>query len=601
MREDDDRLRSLAGHFSPLGLIVVDHELRVRCWNTWIERVSEKFGPAARGELLTEVFGDEVTELLIRRVERSLSTGSSSLLSTAFHPHPLPLADTQFSDRRMVQRVSISGFDDDQGGRFAAIHVLDVSKEMARERRFRDQGQELRERSQELDAMRLELERQNQDLQFLATHCAMTRLPNRSLFEDRLRQLLGMARRSKNAMAVLFIDLDRFKHINDTVGHAAGDAVLIAVAERLEDLLRNSDTAARLGGDEFGVLLAEIADQPDAGKVADRIQSRLREPIPYQGQFLEVGCSIGISCFPMDGDDSEMLISRADSAMYRAKQRGFGTSFFTAELHHQLRRTMELERELAHALERGQFCVYYQPQVQGSDGTIVGVEALLRWHHPELGDVSPGEFVPLAENLRLMPEIGAWVLAESCRQLAIWRAAGLNRVSVSVNVSPTELHQADFTDQVLSTLVEAGVEGSDIVIEITETILVEDSEEARRKLEPLRDSGIRIAVDDFGSGFSNLSLLAELPLDILKLDRSLISYACDHPRGQRIARAALNLAASIELKTVAEGVETGIQRELLLDLGFGIMQGFLFATPAPPDDVTSWLRTGRLSIEKGDD
>ncbi|MAG30634.1 MAG: hypothetical protein CL908_07055, partial [Deltaproteobacteria bacterium] len=315
MREDDDRLRSLAGHFSPLGLIVVDHELRVRCWNTWIERVSEKFGPAARGELLTEVFGDEVTELLIRRVERSLSTGSSSLLSTAFHPHPLPLADTQFSDRRMVQRVSISGFDDDQGGRFAAIHVLDVSKEMARERRFRDQGQELRERSQELDAMRLELERQNQDLQFLATHCAMTRLPNRSLFEDRLRQLLGMARRSKNAMAVLFIDLDRFKHINDTVGHAAGDAVLIAVAERLEDLLRNSDTAARLGGDEFGVLLAEIADQPDAGKVADRIQSRLREPIPYQGQFLEVGCSIGISCFPMDGDDSEMLISRADSAM----------------------------------------------------------------------------------------------------------------------------------------------------------------------------------------------------------------------------------------------------------------------------------------------
>ncbi|MCP5067698.1 MAG: EAL domain-containing protein [bacterium] len=601
MQEDDDRLRSLAGHFSPLGLIIVDEELRIRCWNTWIERVSEELGPAARGELLSKIFGIAVAEPLIKRIKRSLDAGSSSLLSTAFHPHPLPLADTQFPDRKMIQRVSISGFSDDHGARFAAIHVLDVSKEVARERRFRDQGEELRERGQELDKARLELQKQNRNLQFMANHCVLTGLPNRCLFEERLDRALGMAHRRKNAMAVLFIDLDRFKSINDTVGHAAGDAVLITVAERLELLLRSTDTAARFGGDEFGVLLAEVADQSDAGKVAERIRNLVREPIHYEGQFLEVGCSIGISCSPMDGDDSEALISRADSAMYRAKQQGLGTSFYTPELHQQGRRIMELERELAHAMEQRQLCGYYQPQVQGSDGTIVGVEALLRWHHPELGNISPGEFIPVAENLRLMPEIGAWVLEESCRQSANWQAAGLNRVPISVNVSPAELHHEDFSDRVLSAISKAGVEGRDIVLEITETILVEDSEAARMKLEPLRDLGLRIAVDDFGSGFSNLSLLAELPLDILKLDRSLISYACDHPRGEKIARAALNLAASIGLETVAEGVETDTQRELLLNLGFDIMQGFLFATPAPPDDVTSWLRAGRLSVHKGND
>ena len=422
-----------------------------------------------------------------------------------------------------------------------------------------------------------ELKENERQIRHLAYYDPLTALPNRRLFHDRLDLAIAHAHRGSGRLAVLFIDLDHFKTINDTLGHAVGDELLERVAAKLTACLREDDSVARTGGDEFLALLPDIDDFEPVADVAQRIIDSLSEPVDLRGRELVVGCSIGVAFYPEDGESGEELVKHADIAMYRAKQSGRNTySLFTPAMNAAARRRLDMETGLRRAIEAGQFFLEYQPVVDG-DGVLMGAEALLRWHHPEWGIVRPDEFIPLAEETGMIVAIGQQVIREAVAQAARWRG----EVTVAVNLSARQLADPGLAEFLEAAVAEQGLPGSIVTLEITETAMMKDVDAHVATMARLQRAGFRFSIDDFGTGYSSLAYLRRLPLDCLKIDRSFVAELEESAEARSIVSATIALAHNLRLRVVAEGVETAGQARLLTELGADLQQGYLHGRPGP--------------------
>jgi diguanylate cyclase (GGDEF)-like protein/PAS domain S-box-containing protein len=435
-----------------------------------------------------------------------------------------------------------------------------------------------------------------EDLQFVAKHDALTRLPNRIVFNDRLALAVAKAKRGGRRLAVMFIDMDRFKVINDTLGHEAGDTLLREVARRLTLTLRASDTVARLGGDEFVVLIDEVSDPIHLGSIAQKLIDALAAGFPLSGQEYHVTASIGISTYPDDSDDILALLKNADIAMYRAKEQGRNAfQFYSAQMNvHSIER-LTLESSLRRALERRELVLHYQPRIDFRSRLITGVEALMRWRHPELGLVPPAKFIPLAEETGLITPIGEWALAAACAQHEAWTRVGLGHLRIAVNLSPRQFLQGDLQKSVARILAEAGCDARKLELEITEGTVMRNPESVVTLLQQLKNMGIHIAIDDFGTGYSSLAYLKRFPIDSLKIDRSFVKDVPEDAGDVAINVAIIAMAHSLGLKVVAEGVETREQFDFLRKEGCDEMQGYFFSRPLPVEEVTALLLEGAKS------
>jgi diguanylate cyclase (GGDEF)-like protein/PAS domain S-box-containing protein len=418
---------------------------------------------------------------------------------------------------------------------------------------------------------------------YLAQHDFLTDLPNRMLLSDRLTQAIALARRNGRRLAVLFLDLDQFKHVNDSLGHAIGDLLLQSVARRLAACVRDTDTVSRQGGDEFVVLLSEIGAVDDAAATARQINAALVAPHDIAHHQLHVTTTIGISLYPDDGPDAEMLIKNADTAMYHCKERGRNSyQFFDQGMNRQALERHSIEVGLRRALDRGEFVLHYQPKIDLETGAITGAEALIRWVHPERGLMAPQEFVPIAEDCGLIVPIGRWVLGEACRQARSWIDEG-RPVTVAVNISALEFRDPCFLDNVRTVLDESRLDARYLELELTESSL-HYAESSALVLQTLRGMGVRVAIDDFGTGYSSLSYLRQFPIDVLKIDQSFVHEISAVPAGTSIVRAVISMGRSLGHRVIAEGVETGDQLAFLKAAQCGEGQGYYFSEPLLPDE-----------------
>jgi diguanylate cyclase (GGDEF)-like protein/PAS domain S-box-containing protein len=439
-------------------------------------------------------------------------------------------------------------------------------------------------------------------IRYLANFDGLTGLTNRRQFNARLTETMQHARSRRNLVAVIIVDVDRFKLINDSLGHSAGDQILQVVAERVNRQVRNSDCVgrldggdtdveiARVGGDEFSLMLPRIVHPTDAGPVAQRILETLREPIDVDGQNLTLSASIGISIYPIDGETTETLIANADRAMSHAKSQG-GNSFqyYTESLNATSTRRLVLESKLRNAVEQNRLHLVYQPKVDLRSGRVIGMEALLRWVEPDLGFVPPDEFIPLAEEIGCISKIGRWVLLDACRQNKEWQDRGLGSVPVSVNVSSRQFSDTNLLEVVTEVLEETGLEPQWLELEITESAMLEDEVTTTQTLKLIRERGVRVSLDDFGTGFSSLSYLRRLSLDTLKIDRSFVMDLPDDDDAKGIFEAIIVMAHVLGLTVIAEGVETEEQRDFLRSIECDEIQGYLVSKPVPPDEFTHFL------------
>jgi diguanylate cyclase (GGDEF)-like protein/PAS domain S-box-containing protein len=431
-------------------------------------------------------------------------------------------------------------------------------------------------------------------INYLAYHDTLTGLANRVSFEEHLAAAINSAESNRATLAVLFLSLDRFKKFNDTLGHIVGDQLLKGVAERLKLALREGDTVARFGSDEFSFLLTQIKEETDAEGRAREFQSILDRPFHIEAHELYVTCSIGIGLYPADGRDAQELLKSAGAALYRAKQAGGSNyQFFTADMSERALQRLSLENQLRRGLERKEYRVYYQPQVNIDTGQITGMEALVRWQHPERGLVAPAEFIPLAEDTGLIAPLGEWVLRTACAQTRVWHTGGFQKLHVAVNLSPRQFQQPDLVLMIKRILKETGLDATCLELEVTESSVMKNAETAISTLRELKAMGIRISIDDFGSGYSSLSYLKNLPIDVLKIDQSFVRDMTTDPKDAAIVMAIIQLAHSLQLQVKAEGVETEDQLRFLRLLRCDEMQGYLFCTPLPADSFEHLLLEGR--------
>jgi diguanylate cyclase (GGDEF)-like protein/PAS domain S-box-containing protein len=429
---------------------------------------------------------------------------------------------------------------------------------------------------------------------FLQQFDPLTGLPNRALLSDRFSQMILQAGRRGAALGVLFVDLDDFKLVNDTLGHAAGDELLREAARRLQSAVRPGDTLARISGDEFALVLADLARLEDAAPVAQKLLERLAEPFMPSGHETFVTASVGIAAFPADGRDAETLLGAAEAAMVRAKQSGRNSyQFFTAEITQRTRVRAQLALELRRAMERNEFGLVYQPKIDLASGKVCGAEALLRWHHPERGVIAPAEFVPVLEETGLIVPVGEWVVRRACEDLKGWQASGLKVLPVAVNLSARQFRQQQLDARIRSLVRNAGVAPHLIELEITESQLMQDPDHAIRVMNALRDAGIRIAIDDFGTGYSSLAYLTRFPVAALKIDRSFVADALSDAADAAIVRTIIDMAHTLNFTVVAEGVETDGQMDFLRQFGCEQGQGYLFARPMPAAELAQLI--GRKS------
>jgi len=443
----------------------------------------------------------------------------------------------------------------------------------------------------------IERKRFQEQLEHQANYDMLTGLPNRSLLRDRLKQAV-FAQRTARSVAVVFIDLDHFKFVNDSLGHDTGDELLKLVAERLNSAVRDGDTVSRLGGDEFILILN---DQPGPERIfhaMQRIIDNLAEPIVIDGHELFVTCSAGISIYPQDGNDVETLLKNADTAMYRAKDHGRNNfQFYTAEMNERVNERLAVENSLRRAIERNEFLLHYQPRIDLASGMIVGMEALLRWQHPEWGLVAPDRFIPLAEEIGLIVPIGEWVLRTACAQNCAWQDAGLPPVTVSVNLSARQFKQEDLPKSVARILGETRLRAEYLEMELTESMVLHNAEAAIQTLKQLKALGVQLSIDDFGTGYSSLSYLTSLPIDGLKIDQSFVRSITQSGNGNGtvLARAIISLGHSLSLRVIAEGVENDEQLKFLEQYRCDEVQGFHFSKPLPPGQCVPLLANGKLN------
>jgi len=449
---------------------------------------------------------------------------------------------------------------------------------------------ELVEQNVQLKSELAERRKAEQRSEYLAHHDHLTGLPNRFMLRDRLQVALAQAKRKQSHVAVLFIDLDRFKNINDSLGHQAGDILLQQVAERLKQCIRPVDTVCRLGGDEFIIILSDIPVLDDAAKTAVKVAEIVARPYCINGAEFHITPSTGISIYPNDGYHIDALIKNADSAMYFAKDCGRNNfQFFTTDLNSRALHCLSMETSLRRALEREELILHYQPQIDLDTGQVTCMEALVRWQHPELGLVFPSDFIPLAEESGLILPLGKWVLSTACSQVKKWQKCGLGPIRIAVNLSARQFRQQNLTRQVAAVLKEVDLEPRFLELELTESLMMHSPEEVIRTLKQLRSLGVRVSIDDFGTGYSSLSYLKRFPIDSLKIDRSFIHGVAENHGDEAIIMAIVTLAHSLDLQVVAEGVETEQQLEFLRNQLCDGLQGHLFSHPLPEAQIPIYL------------
>jgi diguanylate cyclase (GGDEF)-like protein/PAS domain S-box-containing protein len=543
-------------------VIISDRSQRVTHLNGPAELLTGWSQAEARGHSLNEILGEAPCD------DQATSALAPSM---ACGPHQdRPCADTSILLRRDGVQLNIkncSGYIRDRDGNVtgtvAVLHDLGAVRE------------------------------QTLELSHAAQHDFLTGLPNRSLVNDRITQAISFAARYTKQLAVMFVDLDLFKRINDSLGHAVGDKLLQQVATRIVACVRRSDTVGRIGGDEFIVLLSQVGHAEDAVFIARKILSSLAAPYLIEQKQIQINASIGVSTYPGDGTDSETLIHRADTAMYEAKKLGRNNcQFFRPEMQARVLEWQSLEGSLRCALKRNEFTLVYQPKIDLSTGEISGVEALLRWNHPERGLIQPLKFVPIAEESGLIVPIGQWVLLEACRQARAWMDAGLPPVRIAVNVSAWQFAAKDFLSSVRAALISTGIDPCNLELELTETVLMQDAESAVQMLRALKAIGVQLAIDDFGVGYSSFSYLRKFPLDALKVDRSFINDISSNPDNATILSALINIGKSFKHRVVAEGVETEEQLHFLQKEGCSEGQGYFFCRPVIAEKFAQFLERG---------
>lgn len=445
-----------------------------------------------------------------------------------------------------------------------------------------------------------ERKRSEHQIEFLAYHDALTGLPNRVLLEDRLQQAMAHADRNHTQLGLLFMDLDNFKQINDSLGHAVGDCLLQEVAARLGDCVRETDTVSRQGGDEFILLLTELQD-PDASlPVLSKIMHRLQDPFMVEGNELSTSVSIGVATYPADGTDFESLRKKADMAMYRAKEAGRNTyRFFDEAMNSEAVEHLVIRNGLRRALERKELCLHYQPQIDLASGQVIGAEALLRWQHPELGLVAPGRFIHIAEESGMIVPIGEWVLHTACKQAVAWQRAGLPPLLMAVNLSAVQFRRGNVEQSVTQALTQSGLDPALLELELTESILIQNVEQVLATVKALKRLGVKLAIDDFGTGYSSLSYLKRFDIDKLKIDQSFIRDLATDPDDAAIVHAVVQMAHSLNLKTIAEGVEHAAMLQQLREFGCDEAQGYYFARPMPADDFAHFLANPPAATQRG--
>jgi diguanylate cyclase (GGDEF)-like protein/PAS domain S-box-containing protein len=426
-----------------------------------------------------------------------------------------------------------------------------------------------------------------------AQHDVLTQLPNRTLFDDRLTQAISLAERQNKQLAVLFVDVDQFKRINDTLGHRVGDNLLRSIAGRLTACIRRTDTVSRLGGDEFLILLSQVEHAEDAAVTARKILRAIASPHIIDNKSLDINVSIGGSTYPADGQDAESLVSQADVAMYEAKQHGRNSyQSFRKDMNTRLAKRRLLETDLRSALGRNEFLLHYQPKINLQTGQVTGMEALIRWQHPERGMLLPATFVPIAEECGLILRIGQWVLLEACRQAREWSDSGLGVVPISVNVSAVEFQSKDFLSGVRAALIATGMDPHNLELELTETVLMQDAEAAVITLRDLKAMGVRVAIDDFGTGYSSFTYLRRFPVDTLKVGQSFVQEITSDPEGSTLVGAMINIGKSLKQRVVAVGVETASQLDFLQRHECGEGQGSYFSNPVVAEQAAILFRSG---------
>jgi len=566
LRESEERLRLIADNVPAL-ISYVDRERRYaysnRTYDDWFGIAHERM----QGRTVAEVFGDEAYGRMHKDVERVL----------AGHTVQFELATGEGTRRRTLQVACVPHFGDE--GEVLGFYMLanDVTP--------------LKRAQEDLRYAAVQLQHDARRLEFLAHHDTLTGLPNRAMFTERAREAVARARRHDKSTAFLFIDLDNFKTVNDTLGHDVGDALLKVIASRLRASVRGDDFVARIGGDEFCVLLQDIAEPREAAAVAQKLLHELGKSYRIGDQNVTSGASIGIACVPQDGEDLQVLLRLADLAMYRAKELGRnGYQFFSAMLNEDAAAAERLVEELRAGMTRGELFLVYQPRIDVATRQVVGAEALLRWRHPRYGVLSPEAFLPLADDSGLLVPIGAWVLRETCLQGRRWIDQGISPLSVVVNVSARQLRNGRVAEQVAAALEASGLPPEALLVEVPETVVRQAPEDVEAALVALTECGARLGIDDFGTGYASLPALQRLRASAVCIDRRLVSGVPQDAERAGLARALIALARGMNFEVVAKGVETHAQREFLTEAGCRVCQGDLFAAPNPADIVEPMLR-----------
>lgn len=453
------------------------------------------------------------------------------------------------------------------------------------------------QRTEEVTSKNDLLEKAVDQMKHMAYHDALSGLPNRRLYLEKLESALTAASQTSQKLAVVFIDLDRFKNVNDTFGHEFGDLLLQEFAQKLQENLRSNDTISRQGGDEFTLILNNFHSQQDMVPLIRRLQSALEKPLTIQGQELHVSMSIGIAVYPEDGETPDELLKHADSAMYNAKEKGKNNfQFFSDDMAFIASRKIALENELRRAIAKEEFILHYQPQIQAATGDIIGMEALIRWQTPAGKTISPGEFIPLAEETRLILPMGEWVLSTACKQAKLWHDSGYSQLKLAVNLSPLQFLDDELMSMIRQTLEKTGFPASSLELEITEGVAVDDAEKAISRMQKLRRLGVRIAIDDFGTGYSSLNYLKRFPLNHLKIAQPFVQDMASNPYDRALVEAMIFIAHSLDMSVVAEGVETEEQLALLKKLGCDEIQGYYYSRPLTADKFTHLLANGLHSV-----
>lgn len=544
-----------------LGIFTIDSNFRITSWNRMMTSLFSTPENQARGKLLFDLLPnlhiDHFSSLL-----RQVLTGEES---SNFQTMRLFV-----EDRNQHFELRLTAFKEEMDLAGAVILLEDITQRVATEEKLQDNERRLNH---------------------LAFHDSLTNLPNRLLFYNRLKQAMALARRRQKQVGLLFLDLDRFKNVNDSLGHQVGDQLLRKVANRVKSCLRESDTIARLGGDEFVIIVQDFDQAKELGTIAQKILCYLPRAIPVNDEILYPTASLGIAVFPDDGEDTEALMQSADVAMYRAKEQGRNNyQFYKPEMNARAYEMLQLEGNLRQALEKQQFILHYQPQVELNSGDIIGMEALLRWQHPTKGMVAPNDFIPLAEETGLIVPIGEWVLRTACNQLRDWHEMGFSSLRMAVNISPRQFREPDFIPSLEKVLRKSEIDPSWLELEITENVLMEDAQQSAKMLGQLRSMGLSLAIDDFGTGFSSLNYLQQFPIDKLKIDRSFVNGIDDAAQGTSLAAAIVALAKNLQMEVIAEGIEMPAQHNFLQTHQCEYGQGFLFSAPLSAPEAEKFLK-----------